>query len=84
MIETLNKLNEIARKRGQTLAQMAIAWVLKEEKITTTLIGASSGNQILDCVDAVKNLTFSESELKEIDKFAKDESLNLWMQSAEL
>jgi len=84
MIETLNKLNEIARKRGQTLAQMAIAWVLKEEKITTALIGASSGNQILDCVDAVKNLTFSESELKEIDKFAKDESLNLWMQSAEL
>ena len=84
MIETLNKLNEIAQKRGQTLAQMAIAWVLKEEKITTALIGASSGNQILDCVDAVKNLTFSESELKEIDKFAKDESLNLWMQSAEL
>ena len=84
MIETLNKLNEIAQKRGQTLAQMAIAWVLKEEKITTALIGASSGNQILDCVDAVKNLTFSESELKEIDKFAKDESLNLWMQSSEL
>lgn len=84
MIQTLNKLNEIAEKRGQTLAQMAIAWVLREEKITTALIGASSRDQILDCVDAVKNLTFSESELKEIDKFAKDESLNLWMQSAEL
>jgi L-glyceraldehyde 3-phosphate reductase len=84
MIESLNKLNEIAEKRGQTLAQMAIAWVLKEEKITTALIGASSSKQVLDSVGAINNLTFSTEELNSIDKHAKDESLNLWTQSAEL
>jgi len=84
IIESLNKLNEIAEKRGQTLAQMAIAWVLKEEKITTALIGASSSKQVLDSAGAINNLTFTTEELNSIDKHAKDESLNLWAQSAEL
>jgi L-glyceraldehyde 3-phosphate reductase len=63
---------------------MAIAWVLKEEKITTALIGASSSKQVLDSAGAINNLTFTTEELNSIDKHAKDESLNLWAQSAEL
>ena len=84
IIGNLNHLNDIAANRGQTLAQMSIAWVLREERVTTALIGASSSTQILDCVGATENLTFSDTELKEIDRFAKEESLNLWAKSAEL
>ena len=84
IIGNLNHLNDIAANRGQTLAQMSIAWVLREERVTTALIGASSSTQILDCVGATENLTFSDTELKEIDRFAKEESLNLWATSAEL
>ena len=84
MIENLNQLNQIALSRNQSLAQMAIAWVLKSEKITTALIGASSAQQILDCVGVTKNLEFTDDELNRIDIYAKDEALNLWAQSAEL
>ena len=84
MIANLNHLNKIATTRNQTLAQMAIAWVLRKEKVTTALIGASNSNQILDCVGAIENLTFSDAELQEIDRYAKEESLNLWATSAEL
>ncbi len=84
MIKNLNHLNDIAATRGQSLAQMAIAWVLRANRITTALIGASSSEQILDCIGAIKNLTFSEAELNEIDLYAKEESLNLWAKSAEL
>lgn len=60
-------LNEIAKKRGQSLAQMALAWILKDKRITSVLIGASSVNQINDNVETLKNLSFSPEELKEIE-----------------
>ena len=84
MITNLTKLNDIAVSRSQSLAQMALAWVLREERITTALIGASSTEQILDCVGVTENLEFSDAELNEIDCYAKEESLNLWAESAEL
>ncbi|MEZ5872027.1 MAG: L-glyceraldehyde 3-phosphate reductase [Nitratireductor sp.] len=83
-LEHIAKLNEIAAARGQTLAQMAIAWVLRDEGITTALIGASKPEQVVDCVGAVGNLDFSAAELAEIDRWAVDEDINLWALSAEL
>jgi L-glyceraldehyde 3-phosphate reductase len=84
MIKNLNCLNDIAVLRGQSLAQMALAWVLRENRVTTALIGASNSKQVLDCVGTIKNLNFSNEELKNIDQYAKDESINLWAASAEL
>ena len=83
-IENIRKLNEIAEGRGQTLAQMAIAWVLRDGGITSALIGASKPSQVVDCAGAVENLEFTESELAEIDRYADEEAINLWAQSAEL
>ncbi|QDC08694.1 L-glyceraldehyde 3-phosphate reductase [Oceanicola sp. D3] len=82
-IENIRKLNDIAERRGQTLAQMAIAWVLRGGGITTALIGASKPSQVVDCVGAVGNLEFTEAELAEIDEYADEEAINLWAQSAE-
>jgi L-glyceraldehyde 3-phosphate reductase len=70
MIARLNGLNTVAQRRGQTLAQLAIAWLLNNKGLTTALIGASKPEQIVDCVGAVKNLEFSVDELKEIDQLA--------------
>jgi L-glyceraldehyde 3-phosphate reductase len=61
------KLNELAHARGQTLAQMALAWVLRDGRVTSALIGASKVQQVEDCVAATNNLSFSEEELKQID-----------------
>lgn len=83
MIEALKGLNGIAEARGQTLAQMAIAWVLRDGGITTALIGASKASQIVDCAEAVNNLDFTKAELAQIDKFAGDKGLNLWATSSE-
>ena len=77
-------LNDIAARRGQTLAQMAIAWVLRGGRVTSALIGASRPEQIEDCVAATKNLDFSDDELREIDTFAAEGHVNLWTKSAEL
>jgi len=63
----VRKLNEIARKRGQSLAQMAIAWVLRKPQVTSALIGASNVQQLADNLDALRNLDFSEEELQTID-----------------
>lgn len=82
-IENLNKLNDIAQSRGQTLAQMAIAWVLRGEGITTALIGASRPEQVEDCVGAIANLDFTDDELKLIDEYADEEKINLWAQSSQ-
>ena len=82
-IANIRKLNEIAESRGQTLAQMAIAWVLRGEGITTALIGASKPSQVIDCAGAVGNLDFTAEELAEIDKYADDEAINLWAASSE-
>jgi len=84
LLKNLNALNTIAKDRGQTLAQMALAWVLRGERITTALIGASKAQQVADCAGAVKNLEFTESELSEIDKLSGDIGINLWAQSSEL
>lgn len=81
-IESIRALNDIAKGRGQTLAQMAIAWVLRNGGITTALIGASKPSQITDCVGAVGNLEFTEAEFAEIDRHAQDEAINLWAQSS--
>ena len=62
------QLNAIAQERGQTLAQLAIAWVLRHPRMTSALIGASKVSQIEDCVGALNNLDFSETELTAIDK----------------
>ena len=75
-------LNEIAKARGQTLAQMALAWVLRDARITSTLIGASSSAQIRENVAALKNLTFSVDELAAIDQQAKEGDVNLWAVSS--
>nr|WP_319391493.1 L-glyceraldehyde 3-phosphate reductase [uncultured Cohaesibacter sp.] len=83
-IEHLKKLNEIAARRGQTLAQMAIAWVLRDEGITTALIGASRAEQIVDCAAAVKKLDFTTDELAEIDLYAQEEDINIWKKSSDL
>lgn len=76
-------LNEIAKKRGQTLAQMALAWVLRGDRVTTALIGASRPGQVEDCVGALANRDFTEAELAEIDGFAREADINLWAASSE-
>lgn len=71
--ERLNQirgLNEIAKNRGQTLAEMALAWVLRDGVVTSVLIGASKPSQILDNIKATENITFTKNELEEIDKYS--------------
>ncbi|MFT5344668.1 MAG: L-glyceraldehyde 3-phosphate reductase [Dinoroseobacter sp.] len=80
---SVRALNEIAERRGQSLAQMAIAWVLRGGGITTALIGASKPSQIEDCAGAVGNLDFTAAELAEIDTHAMDADINLWAKSSE-
>ena len=82
-IANIRKLNDIAAGRGQTLAQMAIAWVLRDGGITTALIGASKPEQVVDCAGAVANLDFTADELAQIDTYADEEQINLWAQSSE-
>lgn len=83
MIVRLRALNEIAQTRGQTLAQMALAWALRGERVTSALIGASKVSQIEDCVRAIKNLEFSDDEILAIDEQALDDNLiNLWAESS--
>ena len=83
LVENLNALNEIARDRGQTLAQMALAWVLRGDRVTTALIGASSPQQVVDCAGAIDNLSFTDIELAELDKLSGDIGINLWARSSE-
>ncbi|ACB75432.1 L-glyceraldehyde 3-phosphate reductase [Opitutus terrae] len=78
----IRALNQLARERGQTLAQMAIAWVLKDRRVTSALIGASKLAQIDDCVAALKNTTFSAEELARIDQHAQEGNINLWAASS--
>jgi len=81
-LKRVRGLNEIAKQRGQTLAQMALAWVLRDPRITSTLIGASNAAQIRENVAALKNLAFSEAELQAIDKLAQEGAINLWAGSS--
>jgi L-glyceraldehyde 3-phosphate reductase len=75
-------LNEIARRRGQTLAQMAIAWALRDERVTSALLGASSVRQLEQNVAALERLDFDPDELAEIDRFAVDGAINIWETSS--
>jgi L-glyceraldehyde 3-phosphate reductase len=84
LVETLNQLKVIASGRGQTLAQMSLAWVLRGGRVTTALIGASKPEQVLDCVGAVENLNFTADELSEIDRLSGDQGINLWAASSEI
>jgi len=77
-IGRVKALNEIAHGRGQTLAQMAIAWVLRDQRVTSALIGARNVEQLDNSLDAVNKLEFSADELAEIEKYAQDSSIDLW------
>jgi L-glyceraldehyde 3-phosphate reductase len=79
----IRALADMAAARGQTLAQMALAWVLRNEAVTSALIGASSPAQVTDCVGALGNLAFSDTELAEIDRRAPDLNVNIWAASSE-
>ena len=81
-LERVRGLNEIAKARGQTLAQMALAWVLRDARITSTLIGASSSAQIRENVGALANLRFTAEELAAIDAQAQEGGINLWAGSS--
>jgi L-glyceraldehyde 3-phosphate reductase len=83
-IERIRALNEIAKKRGQSLAQMAIAWVLRDRRVTSALIGARTVEQLDNSLDAVKNLSFSAEELAEIDRHAEESGINIWGVSSEI
>jgi L-glyceraldehyde 3-phosphate reductase len=76
-------LNEIATRRGQSLAQMAIAWVLRDERVSSALIGASSVGQLEQNVAALANLGFSADELAEIDRYAVEGGINIWARSSD-
>ncbi|KRE41151.1 aldo/keto reductase [Knoellia sp. Soil729] len=75
-------LDAMAKKRGQSLAQMALAWILRDDRVTSVLVGASSVEQLDDNLLAVKNLKFSDAELKAIDKHAVEAGINLWAKSS--
>jgi L-glyceraldehyde 3-phosphate reductase len=77
-VERVRALNEIAKRRNQTLAQMAIAWVLRDPRVTSALIGARNVEQLDDSLTALDNLGFSQDELAEIDRHAAEGGINLW------
>ncbi|KVS52762.1 L-glyceraldehyde 3-phosphate reductase [Burkholderia cepacia] len=77
-LEHVRKLNAIAERRGQSLAQMALAWVLRNGRVTSALIGASRAEQVRENVGALKHLEFSAEELAEIDRYATEGGINLW------
>jgi L-glyceraldehyde 3-phosphate reductase len=75
-------LNEIAAGRGQSLAQMAISWVLRDRRVTSALLGASSVRQLEQNVAALERLEFDEQELAEIDRHAQEGGIDLWRESS--
>jgi L-glyceraldehyde 3-phosphate reductase len=83
MIQRLNGLNDLAEARGQTLAQMAVAWTLRGGRVTSALIGASRPEQVEDCVGALDNLEFSAEELVRIDDLTASGDVNIWARSSE-
>ena len=78
----IRALNEIAQRRGQSLAQMALAWTLRDPRITSTLIGASSVAQLEGNVAALDRLELADEELAEIDRYATDGGINIWSSSS--
>jgi L-glyceraldehyde 3-phosphate reductase len=80
-LDKIGALNELAAGRGQTLAQMALAWTLRDTRVTSALIGASNVEQLEENLAAVRRLDFSDDELSEIDRHATDSGINIWAQS---
>jgi L-glyceraldehyde 3-phosphate reductase len=78
----IRALNEMARERGQSLAQMAIAWTLRDPRVTSSLVGASSVAQLEDSLGALENLEFSDEELRRIDEHAVEAGVNIWSSSS--
>ena len=76
-------LAEIAKRRGQSLAQMALAWILRDPRVTSALVGAGSVAQLEENLAALKNLEFSSAELAEIDRYATDSGINIWQASSD-
>jgi L-glyceraldehyde 3-phosphate reductase len=81
-LDKIRALNAIAERRGQSLAQMAIAWVLRDPRMTSTVLGASSVAQLETNVAALQNTVFTDDELAEIDKYATESGINLWARSS--
>jgi L-glyceraldehyde 3-phosphate reductase len=77
-------LDAIARRRGQTLAQMALVWVLRDRRVTSALVGASSVEQLAENLAALEQPRFTPEELAEIDRHAVDSGIDLWRASSEL
>jgi L-glyceraldehyde 3-phosphate reductase len=82
-LKRVRALNEIAHTRGQSLAQMAIAWVLRDKRVTSALIGARNVEQLDNSLDAIGKLSFTDAELREIDRHAVDGALDLWKDARE-
>ena len=82
-LASLRLLNEMAAARGQSMAQMALSWLLKDQRVTSVLIGASRPEQLEENVRALDNLHFSEDELARIDRHVADGELNLWQASSD-
>ncbi len=74
LLKVVGELNDIAAKRGQSLAQMAIAWVLRDPRMTSAIIGASTPGQVTDCIQSLKNLEFDDAELKRLDELCPRET----------
>jgi L-glyceraldehyde 3-phosphate reductase len=82
-LKHVRALNEIARQRGQSIAQLALAWVLRDERVTSALIGASSVKQLEDNLATVRNLIFTDDELAAIDADAVEAGINIWKASSD-
>ncbi|MBD3785144.1 MAG: L-glyceraldehyde 3-phosphate reductase [Micrococcales bacterium] len=82
-LKHVRALDRMAKARGQSLAQMALAWALRDPRVTSVLVGASSVAQLDDSLDAVKKLRFTKDELAQIDKHARDAGINLWKTSSD-
>ena len=83
-IQHVRALNDLAKERGQTLAQMAISWVLRDPRVTSALIGARNVQQLEDSLGAVNKLSFTEAELERIDRFATDAGIDIWKASSSI
>jgi L-glyceraldehyde 3-phosphate reductase len=81
-LDRIRALNEIAQRRGQTLAQLALAWTLRDPRVTSTLIGASSIEQLDQNLGALRRLDFDDDELAEIDRYAVESGINIWEPSS--
>jgi L-glyceraldehyde 3-phosphate reductase len=82
-LERVRSLGEIASRRGQSLAQMALAWVLRDQRVTSALIGVSRVEQLEDNVASLERLDFDPDELAEIDHYAQEGEINIWAPSSQ-